>query len=75
MSLSATATGFAPSARDALERDLREAAARHGAHLELASGVAADLEAVLLDLMDEQASGSTAPTGADAPADRQEDAR
>ncbi|MGY5764415.1 ABC transporter ATP-binding protein [Brachybacterium sp. DNPG3] len=53
--LRATATGFPAAARDALERDLREAAARHGARLQVSAGAAADLEAVLLDLMDEQA--------------------
>lgn len=48
----ATATGVAPETAPALEADLREVAARHGAQLRVTSGGAADLESVLLDLMD-----------------------
>ncbi|WP_245822730.1 ABC transporter ATP-binding protein [Brachybacterium avium] len=48
----ATATGIDPETVPALEADLRAAAARHGARLEITSGGAADLESVLLDLMD-----------------------
>ena len=50
----ATATGVDPRVAPALEADLQAAAARHGAHLEITSGGAADLESVLLDLMDEE---------------------
>lgn len=50
----ATATGVDPRVVPALEADLRAAAARHGAQLEITSGGAADLETVLLDLMDEE---------------------
>ncbi|AXK44992.1 ABC transporter ATP-binding protein [Brachybacterium saurashtrense] len=49
----ATATGVDPESVPALEADLRSTAARHGARLEVTSGGAADLESVLLDLMDE----------------------
>lgn len=49
----ATATGVDPQIVPALEADLRATAARHGAQLEISSGGAADLESVLLDLMDE----------------------
>lgn len=49
----ATATGVDPGTAPALEADLRATAARHGAQLEITSGGAADLENVLLDLMDE----------------------
>jgi ABC-2 type transport system ATP-binding protein len=52
VTLRATASGVAPEAVPDLERSLREAAARHGARLEVSSAAAADLEAVLLDLMD-----------------------
>lgn len=48
----ATASGVDPQVAPALEADLRAAAARHGAQLEVTSGGAADLESVLLDLMD-----------------------
>ena len=65
----ATATGVDPEKVPALEADLRAAAARHGAHLEVTSGGAADLETVLLDLMDADhpaaaADGSAGPTSA-----------
>src|SRR5699024_11148751 len=61
--------GVAPETVPALEADLRAAAARHGAHLEVTSGGAADLETVLLDLMDADhpaaaADGSAGPTSA-----------
>lgn len=49
----ATAAGVDPGVVPALEADLRAAAARHGAQLEVTTGGAADLETVLLDLMDE----------------------
>ena len=49
----ATATGVAPESVPSLEADLRAAAARHGASMEISTGGAADLESVLLDLMDE----------------------
>ena len=52
--LQATATGVDPRVAPALEADLRAAAARHGAQLEITSGGAADLESVLLDLMDQE---------------------
>ena len=48
----ATATGVAPESVPSLEADLRAAAARHGASMEISTGGAADLESVLLDLMD-----------------------
>ena len=48
----ATATGVDPAAVPALEAELRAAAVRHGAQLEITAGGAADLESVLLDLMD-----------------------
>jgi len=51
----ATATGVPPEVAPVLAADLREVAARHGAELEVTTGGAADLEAVLLDLMDEDA--------------------
>ena len=54
----ARAAGVDPATVPALEADLRAAAARHGAHLEVTSGGAADLETVLLDLMDQD---GTAP--------------
>src|SRR5690606_9772996 len=52
--LQATATGVDPRVAPALEADLLAAAARHGAQLEITSGGAADLESVLLDLMDQE---------------------
>jgi len=57
VTLRATASGVAPDAVPALEQALHEAAARHGARLEVSSAAAADLEAVLLDLMDRDAPG------------------
>ena len=66
LTLRATASGIAPEAAPALERDLRETAARHGARLEVSSAAAADLESVLLDLMDRDrtdASGTAPETG------------
>lgn len=56
----ATAAGVDPGVVPALEADLRTAAARHGAQLEITSGGAADLETVLLDLMDEDRAEATA---------------
>jgi len=50
-SLSARIDSVDPGRRDALEDDLRAAAERHGARLRITAGGAADLEAVLLDLM------------------------
>ena len=50
-SLTLRADGVRPEHREALEADLRAAAARHGAELSVAAAGAADLEAVLLDLM------------------------
>ncbi|QCR54165.1 ABC transporter ATP-binding protein [Brachybacterium sp. SGAir0954] len=50
-SLSARIDAVDPARRDALEDDLRAAAERHGARLRITAGGAADLEAVLLDLM------------------------
>ncbi|MFC7374343.1 ABC transporter ATP-binding protein [Brachybacterium sp. GCM10030267] len=47
----ATAHGVDPASVPALEADLQAAAARHGARLEITGAGAADLEAVLLDLM------------------------
>ncbi|WP_253705438.1 ABC transporter ATP-binding protein [Brachybacterium sp. P6-10-X1] len=47
----AVAHGVAREQVDALEADLRTAAARHGARLEITGAGAADLEDVLLDLM------------------------
>lgn len=52
MVVQATATGVDPETAPALEADLRATAARYGARLETTSGGAADLETVLLDLMD-----------------------
>ncbi|MGP9746265.1 ABC transporter ATP-binding protein [Brachybacterium sp. AOP29-B2-41] len=54
MVVQATASGVDPQVAPALEADLRTAAARHGVRLEVTSGGAADLESVLLDLMDEE---------------------
>jgi ABC-2 type transport system ATP-binding protein len=54
LTLSARARGVDPAAADALAEDLRAAAARHGADLEISTGGAADLESVLLDLIDER---------------------
>ncbi|EWS82862.1 ABC transporter ATP-binding protein [Brachybacterium phenoliresistens] len=53
LTLRATATGVPAAAAPALRADLEAAAARHGVALELSTGDAADLEAVLLDVMDE----------------------
>ncbi|MBB5831587.1 ABC transporter ATP-binding protein [Brachybacterium aquaticum] len=53
LTVQATATGVDPAVAPALEADLRAAAARHGASLEVTAGGAADLESVLLDLMEE----------------------
>jgi ABC-2 type transport system ATP-binding protein len=52
-SVHARFSGIAPGTAEAIEADLRSLAARHGAQLELSAGGAADLENVLLDLMDE----------------------
>ncbi len=57
----ATATGVDPGLVPALEADLRSAAARHGARLEITAGGAADLESVLLDLMDADSAADAAP--------------
>jgi ABC-2 type transport system ATP-binding protein len=65
VTLRATASGVAPEAVPALEQELRETAARHGAHLEVSSAAAADLEAVLLDLMDRDRTEGSAEAGAD----------
>ena len=54
-SLHATLRDVAPGSLDALSADLRALAARHEARLELGAGGAADLESVLLDLMEEDA--------------------
>ncbi|GAA1307186.1 ABC transporter ATP-binding protein [Brachybacterium tyrofermentans] len=51
VSVRAVAHGVDPAAVPALEADLAAAAARHGARLEITGAGAADLEAVLLDLM------------------------
>ncbi|WP_422117402.1 ABC transporter ATP-binding protein [Brachybacterium sp. UNK5269] len=56
----ATATGVDPAAVPALEAELRAAAARHGAQLEITAGGAADLESVLLDLMDADSAAEAA---------------
>ena len=56
----ARATGVTPETVPALEADLRAAAARHGARLEVTPGGAADLETVLLDLMDSDHPAATA---------------
>src|SRR5699024_1965072 len=61
------ASGSDPGVVPALEADLRAAAARHGAQLEITSGGAADLETVLLDLMDEDRGEATAGPGTSAP--------
>ena len=52
-SVHARLSGIAPGAAEAVEADLRRLAQQHGAQLELSAGGAADLENVLLDLMDE----------------------
>ena len=54
-SLHAVARGVDPAQVPALREDLRAAAARHGASLEFSGAGAADLEAVLLSLMDPEA--------------------
>lgn len=54
-SLHATVRDLAPDAADALTAELQELVRRHGARLELSAGGAADLESVLLDLMEEDA--------------------
>ena len=72
--MQATASGVDPAVVPALEADLRSAAARHGAQLEVTTGGAADLETVLLDLMDEDlAADSAGPTAAPTPAAQEED--
>lgn len=53
LTVRATAAGVPAAAAPALRADLEAAAARHGVALELSTGDAADLEAVLLDVMDE----------------------
>ncbi len=60
----ATAAGVDPETVPALEADLRATAARHGARLEVTSGGAADLETVLLDLMDADRTDTAAPPAA-----------
>lgn len=62
----ATAAGVDPAVVPALQSDLRAAAARHGAQLEITSGGAADLETVLLDLMDDDRLPDQGPASADA---------
>ena len=54
-SLQATLRDIEPGSIDALTADLHSLAAKHGARLELGAGGAADLESVLLDLMEEDA--------------------
>ncbi|WP_114856127.1 ABC transporter ATP-binding protein [Brachybacterium sp. YJGR34] len=61
LSMRLAAHGVDPAVAPALEADLRAAAARHGADLEVTGAGAADLEAVLLDLM---AAPADAPDGA-----------
>lgn len=53
LTVRATAAGVPAAAAPALRADLEAAAARHGVALELSTGDAADLEAVLLDVVDE----------------------
>ncbi|MFC0675217.1 ABC transporter ATP-binding protein [Brachybacterium hainanense] len=55
LTVRASAQGVPADAADALRADLEAAARRHGVTLELSTGGAADLEAVLLDVMDEPA--------------------
>lgn len=54
-SLQATLRDVAPESLDALTADLQALAAKHGARLETSSGGAADLETVLLELMEDDA--------------------
>lgn len=53
VTVQATARGVPAAAAESLRGDLEALAARHGVELELSTGGAADLEAVLLDVMDE----------------------
>ncbi|GAA1486112.1 ABC transporter ATP-binding protein [Brachybacterium fresconis] len=63
----AVAHGVAREQVDVLEADLHAAAARHGARLEFTGAGAADLEAVLLDLMQPDPAGQQGATDLAAP--------
>ncbi|WP_165831814.1 ABC transporter ATP-binding protein [Brachybacterium endophyticum] len=60
LTVTARARGVAPDAAEALSADLRATARLHGVDLELSTGGAADLESVLLDLIDEPDAGGLA---------------
>jgi ABC-2 type transport system ATP-binding protein len=65
LTLSARARGIPPEGAEALAADLRETAARHSVQLDVTTGGAADLEGVLLDLIDQPLPGTGASGVAD----------